>query len=266
MMNGTVMRHAIAHLLSSLPSRALLSAIVFSVSACSVAFVSESQAQDDVEVAALAPDVDAAPARAIPAPQANIASVAVDDTPAIPVLEEVDHAVVKDKLTQLSNATKTATWNTRVCEHLGEKTEEQNVKTAWAGTDLQRVKVLTGRAAGKTLLLRGDTVHVGWLKFSHTNSMVQTLRGNSLKLNGFLDDVQHMLGNWDNVVVSDEAGLWLFDYVASNDLRSKMWMDPVTLKAVKIETYDEAGELAGCYTYDSIIYNPKLSAKTWKRR
>lgn len=258
------MRNAIAHLLSSLQCRSLLSAIL--LSACSVALVS---AQDEVEVAALATDDQAATttARVIPAPQTNIATpVAAENTPAIPVLEEVDHAVVKDKLTQLLNATKTATWNTKVCEYLGEKVEEQYVKTAWAGIDLQRVKVITGRAAGKTLLLRGDTVHVGWLKFSHTNRMVQTLRSNSLKLNGFLDDVEHMLGDWDNVVVSDEAGVWRFDYVASNDSNSNLWMDPATMKAIKIETYDEAGELAGCYEYDSIMYNPKLSSKTWKRR
>ena len=261
------MRNAIAHLLSLLQSRTLIGAIV--VSACSVAFVSAAPAQDDVQVAALSAD-EAVPTRAIPAPQTNIAStVTVDvaaEEPAIAVLQEVDHTVVKDKLAQLIKETKTATWNTKVCEHLGEKMEESTVKVAWAGIDLQRVKVLTGRAAGKTLLLRGDTVHVGWLKFDHSNRMVQTLRGNSLRLNGFLDDVEHMLNTWDEVVVSEEDGLWLFDFVASNDMQTKMWMDPVTLQAAKIKTFDEDGLLAGCYEYDSVTYNPKPSAKTWKRR
>ncbi len=183
---------------------------------------------------------------------------------AVSPIPEIDRNIVKEKITQLVTNTKSASWNTKVCEYLGDKTEESTLRVMWAGSDLQRLEVLTGRAAGKTLIVRGDTIHVGWLKFNHTNSLVKTLRGNSVKGNGYLDDMQHILNDWNNTTIVDENGYWVIDYTSPVGLPAKIWLDPLTMKVAKSHLYEE-GKLVGEYEYDTVVYNPKLSEKTWKK-
>lgn len=180
------------------------------------------------------------------------------------VFRIVDRDLAKSRISQLVNETKTAMWKAKIMETLGDDVEHSSIVTAWAGPDLQRIKVKSGRGAGKTLLVRGDMVSSGWLKFRHTNSMVKTVRGNSLKLNGYLDDLAHMLTDWDSVTLTDEAGNWIIEFVATNGVDSKLWLDSTTLKASKLEAR-ENGALVGIYEYQSVIYNPKLPASYWKK-
>ena len=211
-----------------------------------------------VEVAAIQPTVAAANVADEHTVDAN---VAVDVTVA---LGNVDRAIAKEKLTRLITETKTAKWNTKVCETLGEKIEESTTENCWAGVDMQRIKVLTGRAAGKTLFIRGEKVHAGWLKFHHSNSMVKTIRGNSLRLNGFFDDIEAMLLDWDNVVIDDVAGTWVFNFHAPTGLESRMHLNPANMIVIKMEAFED-GQKVGCYEYDSVVYNPELPARTWRK-
>lgn len=181
-----------------------------------------------------------------------------------PVFRIVDRDLAKSRIAELVSETKTAMWKTKIMERMEEEVEHSSIITAWAGPDLQRIKVKSGRGAGKTLLVRGEMVSSGWLKFRHTNSMVKTVRGNSLKLNGYLDDLSHLLTDWDSVTLTDEAGNWIIEFVATNGVNSKLWIDSTTLKASKLEARED-GALVGLYEYESVIYNPKLPASYWKK-
>lgn len=202
-----------------------------------------------------------------------VPNLSVDSVGAVPplldesqprILTGVDRDVVRARLDRLVNETKTAYWRARVTETLGDETEVSTIVTAWAGTELQKIKIKSGRGAGKTLLLKGDTVYSGWMRMRHTNSMVRTIRGNSLKLNGYLDDLQFILPDWNSVVVFREGDSLRLEFVASNAVDSKLWLDAETLIGKKFEAY-KAGKLVGLYEYQGVIYNPNLPAKTWKR-
>lgn len=176
----------------------------------------------------------------------------------------VDRDLAKSRIAQLVSDTETAMWKAKIMEIMGDETEHSSISVAWAGPELQRIKVKKGRGAGKTLLVRGDMVSSGWLKFRHTHSMVKTVRGNSLKLNGYLDDLAHLLTDWESVTLTDDGDDWIIEFIAPNGVDSKLWIDSTTLKASKMEAREE-GALVGTYEYDSVIYNPKFPSNFFKK-
>ena len=199
-----------------------------------------------------------------PLKNANINIVANAGPADAPAFRIVDRDLAKSRIAQLVTETKTAMWKAKIMETTGDEVERSSIATAWAGTELQRIKVKTGRGAGKTLLVRGDMVSSGWLKFRHTNGMVKTVRGNSLKLNGYLDDLAHLLTDWESVAMTDYGGDWIIEFVAPNGVDSKLWINSTTLKASKMEARED-GALVGLYEYESVVYNPKFPPSFWKK-
>lgn len=180
------------------------------------------------------------------------------------VFRIVDRDLAKSRISQLVAETKTAMWKAKIMEMQDDEVERTSIVVAWAGPELQRIKVKTGRGAGKTLLVRGDMVSSGWIKVRHTSSMVRTLRGNSLKLNGYLDDLAHLLTDWESVTLTEEGDDWIVEFIASNGVDTRLWLNSTSLKASKLEAREE-GALVGVYEYDQVVYNPKFPPKFWKK-
>ncbi len=180
------------------------------------------------------------------------------------VLDDAARELARQRLTKLVEETTTALWKGRVEETLGDVTEVSTTRVVWAGPEQQRIKILSGRGAGKTLVVQGDIVRAGWMKFHHTSRTVKTLRGNSLKLNGYLDDFRFILDQWEHVHIEHDMGKWMVAFIDPTGLDLKIWIDPSTLIAGRCEAYD-SGKLVGRYEYESVVYNPELPANVWKK-
>jgi outer membrane lipoprotein-sorting protein len=166
-------------------------------------------------------------------------------------------AEVQAKLDTLVKTTKTMTWTHTTYEKKGKDIERTQGNVWWQGVDLQRIEVTGGRGEGHTVILTGKRLDTGMITFDFDSRMVLSLRGNTVRQNGYLDDLALALQQWDRATVAEEAGLWVLGYTTGTGLPSKLWLNPQSLAATKNES-TQNGEVVERYEYTNVKYNPAL--------
>ncbi len=171
-------------------------------------------------------------------------------------------AEAKLALQNVLDNTKTMSWSHTTNEWKGKKHEYTQGNAFWKGIDLQRIDVTDGRGKGRTVVLLGKKLDTGWINFDFDSKMVLSLRGNTVRQNGYLDDLALALKNWESCSFAFEDSMWVIGYKTATGLDAKMWVYPGSLKVLKTESY-ENGKTVERYEYKDIKYNPPLDDDLW---
>lgn len=164
---------------------------------------------------------------------------------------------VRAKLESLLKTTRTMTWTHTTWEKKGKDIETTTGNVWWQGIDKQRIDVTGGRGEGRTVILTGTRLDTGMITFDYNNRMVLSLRGNTVRQNGYLDDLELALKQWERATVTEESGLWVLGYTTGTGLASKLWFNAQTLAVTKNES-TQNGEVVERYEYSAVKYNPAL--------
>ena len=172
-------------------------------------------------------------------------------------------AEARTRLEQLLKTTRTMTWSHTTYEKKGTDIEKTVGNVFWQGVDLQRIDVTGGRGEGRTVILTGKRLDTGMITFDFDNRMVLSLRGNNVRQNGYLDDFELALKQWDRVTVDQDGALWVLGYTTATGLPSRIWLNPQTMAVTKNES-TQNGEVVERYEYSNVKYNPVLAPDTFE--
>lgn len=193
-------------------------------------------------------------------------SVETED-PAVPT-DDSRRVALRQQIEQVVTTTKTARFEQDALEWMGDENERAAGTLLWKGPDHIRIETREGRAAGSTAVLNGDKV-IAWFNalsfikpsYDWNSKTVLSLRGNSMKDAGFLDDFAAIFDTWERVTTDFSGPNPKLQYKDAKGLDVTVTLngaDPVGV--AQIETH-EGGRLVGRLTVRKIEYNPPLDDK-----
>jgi hypothetical protein len=135
-----------------------------------------------------------------------------------------------------------------------------------------RLDVFGGRGAGATAILHQGRVYgfkrglLSFIKRSYEpdHPRVRSLRGNSMTRNGFMDDLNEVVDQWDQVTVETRSPeTVIIRYRDGEGLQSTVHLRRNPIRVLIHERSDRDG-LAERYTYSEVRYNPPIEPASLK--
>jgi outer membrane lipoprotein-sorting protein len=178
---------------------------------------------------------------------------------------------VRDKMTALIKDTKTLQWFQKTWATKDGEEEKTSAECFWAGPEKMRLNVKEGRGSGATALYHKGKV-IGFqpgmfsfvkLSYDVRDQEVLGLRGGDLTQNGFFDDFELVLKQWDAVEIGQDKGDIVVAFKNHEGLPAKMWLEPATFAPRRIEGY-ENGKAVDRVVYEKVVFNPALDLKIFE--
>ncbi len=175
--------------------------------------------------------------------------------------------LVRKALRQRLDGLKTAKWKHDIWATNGEDEQHTIGEAYWRDDGRIRIDIVGGDNKGGTAILVGDKV-VGWkrgmlsfakLSFEYTNKRVLSVRGQTMKMSGFLDDFRAILEQDDAVVTAASKDEFVVDYRGDQGFPTRMWLRLSELYPYRIEVR-EGDKVVEKHVYSDVEYNPSLDA------